>query len=74
MQMSGQAQECKLLADPDLTFAKALATTKAMEMGECSAKNLHREPIDNFTWGCDCTCQSCDLSCVGQNSSNRYCQ
>lgn len=33
--------QCKLLADPELTFAKAMATTKAMETAECSAKDLH---------------------------------
>lgn len=33
--------QCKLLADPDLTFAKALATAKAMETAERSAKDLH---------------------------------
>ena len=33
--------QCKLLADPELTFAKALATAKAMETAERSAKDLH---------------------------------
>ena len=36
--------QCKLLADPELIFAKALVTAKAMEMAECSTKGLHSEP------------------------------
>ena len=35
--------QCKLLADPELTFAKALATAKAMATAERSAKDLHGE-------------------------------
>ena len=35
--------QCKLLANPDLTFAKALATAKAMETAERSAKDLHSD-------------------------------
>ena len=35
--------QCKLLADPELTFAKALATAKAMETAERSAKDLHSD-------------------------------
>ena len=32
--------QCKLLADPELTFAKARVTAKAMETAVCSTKNF----------------------------------
>ena len=35
--------QCKLLADPELNFVKALVTAKAMEMAKCSAKDLQGE-------------------------------
>ena len=35
--------QCKLLAEPELTFAKAFATAKAMETAEREAKELHAD-------------------------------
>ena len=37
----GKRLQCKLLTDPELTFAKAVAMVKAMETVERSAKDLH---------------------------------